>query len=280
MDPSAWQSDVAGDEGSSEGSFGLVELLHLAGSPIPFVRVNSMAFEGDERQGCLLCASAQEQLARVHALLDCWNARHRAAWHLDDPVGSVGGPVGPLDPVGPVGHTPHAGDIEDGLGGAEPDLELSARYRFYNTSIPSTRPTSGSPLGAQCGLVKGVGLRALEMRPILLLHMPLYRHSDGANCSDIEMPPAIGASGTSWASGKKGEKGRRAQRSLGVDEMPAPERWTRCREKWDCMSQAATQQILRTLKPRLVLTGHTHFSCRVQHTLPVWVQPLPLPAHS
>uniref|UniRef100_A0AAR5PJY9 Calcineurin-like phosphoesterase domain-containing protein n=1 Tax=Dendroctonus ponderosae TaxID=77166 RepID=A0AAR5PJY9_DENPD len=66
-------------------------------------------------------------------------------------------------------------------------------------------------------------------RPILMQHYPLYRGSD-KDCTDF-------------------------------DAAPYPEREERFREKWECLSKEATDQILKQIKPRLALSGHTHHGC-------------------
>lgn len=69
--------------------------------------------------------------------------------------------------------------------------------------------------------------------PILLQHFPLYRRSD-ANCS-------------------------------GEDAAPPEERGIPFKERYDVLSQEASQKLLWWLRPRLVLSGHTHSACEVLH---------------
>lgn len=69
--------------------------------------------------------------------------------------------------------------------------------------------------------------------PVLLQHYPLYRASD-ANCS-------------------------------GEDAAPPEERNVPFKEKYDVLSQEASQKLLWWLQPRLVLSGHTHSACEVLH---------------
>ncbi|XP_033613332.1 metallophosphoesterase 1 isoform X2 [Fukomys damarensis] len=64
-------------------------------------------------------------------------------------------------------------------------------------------------------------------------HYPLYRASD-ANCS-------------------------------GPDAAPPEERTVPFRERYDALSQEASQKLLWWLQPRLVLSGHTHSACEVLH---------------
>ncbi|CAH8435141.1 unnamed protein product [Dicrocoelium dendriticum] len=74
-------------------------------------------------------------------------------------------------------------------------------------------------------------------RPILLQHFPLFRPNELA-C------PATP-----------------------LDAMPAHLRRVAYRPKWDCLSEKASQQLLRQLRPRLVLSGHSHYSCLLHHKI-------------
>ncbi|XP_065788669.1 metallophosphoesterase 1 isoform X3 [Muntiacus reevesi] len=69
--------------------------------------------------------------------------------------------------------------------------------------------------------------------PILLQHFPLYRKND-ANCS-------------------------------GEDAAPPDEKYTLFKERYDVLSQEVSRKLLWWLRPRLVLSGHTHSACEVQH---------------
>ncbi|KAL1773607.1 hypothetical protein HispidOSU_012955 [Sigmodon hispidus] len=69
--------------------------------------------------------------------------------------------------------------------------------------------------------------------PVLLQHYPLYRVSD-ANCS-------------------------------GEDAAPPEERNVPFKEKYDVLSREASQKLLWWLRPRLILSGHTHSACEVLH---------------
>jgi hypothetical protein len=60
-------------------------------------------------------------------------------------------------------------------------------------------------------------------------HYPLYRQSD-MECNDF-------------------------------DAAPHPIKQERFRERWECLSQEATTQLLNQVKPRLALSGHTHHGC-------------------
>ncbi|KAH8863082.1 Proteasome subunit beta type-5 [Schistosoma japonicum] len=72
-------------------------------------------------------------------------------------------------------------------------------------------------------------------RPVILQHFPLYRTSD----STCPKKP--------------------------IDAMPEEMRNISNRPKYDCLSQEATKQLLDSLRPRLVLSGHTHYSCKILH---------------
>ncbi|KAL7298696.1 metallophosphoesterase 1 [Trichogramma pretiosum] len=70
-------------------------------------------------------------------------------------------------------------------------------------------------------------------RPILLQHYPLYRESDQL-CDEL-------------------------------DEAPAEIKSIKFRERWECLSKEASDQLLDILNPRLVVDGHTHHGCRKIH---------------
>lgn len=80
-------------------------------------------------------------------------------------------------------------------------------------------------------------------RPVLLMHFPLYRTSD-SECSE-------------------------------PDAAPYPDRNEVFREKWDCLSEKATETVLSALQPRAVFTGHTHHGCLTYHRgdIPEWTLP-------
>ncbi|KAJ8303038.1 hypothetical protein KUTeg_019434 [Tegillarca granosa] len=71
-------------------------------------------------------------------------------------------------------------------------------------------------------------------------HFPMYRQSD-ANCSLPDAAP--------------------------VEEKEIP-----FREKWDCLSKEATQQLFDWINPRLIISAHTHHGCyRIHdHGTPEW----------
>ncbi|KZS21114.1 metallophosphoesterase 1 isoform X1 [Daphnia magna] len=71
-------------------------------------------------------------------------------------------------------------------------------------------------------------------KPILLQHFPLFRKSD-AVCE-------------------------------GEDSMPDEEKHTEFRPKLDCLSRTSSIWLLKSLKPRVVFSGHTHHSCVYNHS--------------
>nr|XP_012601590.1 metallophosphoesterase 1 isoform X1 [Microcebus murinus]XP_020137918.1 metallophosphoesterase 1 isoform X1 [Microcebus murinus] len=85
------------------------------------------------------------------------------------------------------------------------------------------------PASRQCGAGRPLPASA----PVLLQHYPLYRRSD-SNCS-------------------------------GEDAAPPDERSTPFQERYDVLSREASQKLLWWLRPRLVLSGHTHSGCEVLH---------------
>ncbi len=73
-------------------------------------------------------------------------------------------------------------------------------------------------------------------RPILLQHFPLFRESD-AECA------------------KDG------------DAAPFDERNKQFKPNWDCVSAESSKFLLDKTRPRLVLSGHTHHGCRLDHQI-------------
>ncbi|XP_012286840.1 metallophosphoesterase 1 isoform X2 [Orussus abietinus] len=67
-------------------------------------------------------------------------------------------------------------------------------------------------------------------RPILLQHYPMYRESDEI-CNEL-------------------------------DQAPEELKEIKFRERWECLSKEASEQLLDILKPRLIVDGHTHHGCR------------------
>ncbi|XP_070276783.1 metallophosphoesterase 1 isoform X2 [Myotis yumanensis] len=79
----------------------------------------------------------------------------------------------------------------------------------------------------------GEGPQLPASAPVLLQHFPLYRRSD-ANCS-------------------------------GDDAAPPEEKGIPFKERYDVLSREASQKLLWWLRPRLILSGHTHSGCEVLH---------------
>lgn len=79
---------------------------------------------------------------------------------------------------------------------------------------------------------KGISLEQYS-RPVLLQHFPMYRESD-AECSE-------------------------------PDEAPEDEKKNKFRERWECLSRESSEMLLNSLKPRVIVTGHTHHGCHRYH---------------
>jgi len=84
-----------------------------------------------------------------------------------------------------------------------------------------------------CQLDYDFGSSSPSPAPILLGHFPLFRAND-AHCDE-------------------------------PDEASKEEKIQKFRPKWDCLSEESTKLLLTKLRPRLVLTGHTHHGCRTKH---------------
>lgn len=69
--------------------------------------------------------------------------------------------------------------------------------------------------------------------PILIQHFPLYRETE--------------------------------MRCTGVDAPPPEAKQVTNREKWDVVSKEMSNKLLSLIKPRLVLSGHTHHGCYIVH---------------
>ncbi|XP_054983622.1 metallophosphoesterase 1 isoform X2 [Sorex araneus] len=104
--------------------------------------------------------------------------------------------------------------------------EAEAELIEISHSLNCSREEHGS---RQCGHRQQLPASA----PILLQHFPLYRRSD-VNCS-------------------------------GEDAAPPGERDLPFKERYDALSREASQKLLWWLRPRLVLSGHTHNGCQVFH---------------
>ena len=51
----------------------------------------------------------------------------------------------------------------------------------------------------------------------------------------------------------------------GVDAPPPAEKQSRNREKWEVVSKEMSNKLLSLIRPRLVLSGHTHHGCYLVH---------------
>lgn len=70
-------------------------------------------------------------------------------------------------------------------------------------------------------------------RPIVLQHYPMYRESDEI-CNE-------------------------------PDQAPDDIKGIKFRERWECLSREASEQLVDILNPRLIVNGHTHHGCRRLH---------------
>jgi ethanolamine phosphate phosphodiesterase len=71
--------------------------------------------------------------------------------------------------------------------------------------------------------------KEINSKPIVFTHFPLYRESDDICPEDIDSEPK--------------------------------ELRSNFKQDYDCLSKQSTKQLINMLKPRLVFSGHTHFSC-------------------
>ncbi|XP_046481548.1 per1-like protein PGAP5 isoform X1 [Neodiprion pinetum] len=85
-------------------------------------------------------------------------------------------------------------------------------------------------IGSSC---KSKDILKQYSKPILLQHYPMYRESDEI-CHE-------------------------------VDEAPANIKSEKFRERWECLSKEASEQLLDIMEPRLIVNGHTHHGCRRIH---------------
>ena len=90
---------------------------------------------------------------------------------------------------------------------------------------------------ATCAVSSSSSSSISSSQPVVLQHFPLYRNSDSL-CSE-------------------------------PDEASPLEKNVPFKEKWDCISRNSTRVILRSLDPRLVLSGHTHSGCLTRHRSPI-----------
>ncbi|KAL3310399.1 Proteasome subunit beta type-8 [Cichlidogyrus casuarinus] len=102
--------------------------------------------------------------------------------------------------------------------------------------LPTDLPNSTEKIKYRYDIGSDILKPGTYSRPIVLQHFPLYRPND-VNCT------------------------------LSEDSMPSPLKETANRPRWECLSEEATQTIVQKLRPRLVVSGHTHFGCRTDHFL-------------
>ena len=96
----------------------------------------------------------------------------------------------------------------------------------HETIVQSTKETSGKALALLSIHQTKFYFQNISAQPILMSHYPLYRLSD-EHCDE-------------------------------PDGAPEDEKADKFREGWDCLTKNASQLLLDTLNPRLVLSGHTH----------------------
>ena len=53
------------------------------------------------------------------------------------------------------------------------------------------------------------------------------------------------------------------------DVLPEEEKRKSFRPLWDCLSKKSSDLLLNKIKPRFVISGHTHHGCRVKHRISV-----------
>ena len=54
-----------------------------------------------------------------------------------------------------------------------------------------------------------------------------------------------------------------------VDVLPEEEKRNSFRPLWDCLSKESTTYLLNKIKPRFVISGHTHNGCKIKHRISV-----------
>ena len=53
------------------------------------------------------------------------------------------------------------------------------------------------------------------------------------------------------------------------DVLPDDEKGKSFRPLWDCLSKESTSYLLSKIKPRFVISGHTHNGCKIKHHITV-----------
>ena len=54
-----------------------------------------------------------------------------------------------------------------------------------------------------------------------------------------------------------------------IDVAPEDVKRNRFRPLWDCLSKEGTDYLLNKIKPRFVISGHTHNGCKMKHRISV-----------
>lgn len=202
---------------------------------------------------------ALRQLVRVRRALRCWNLKHRGE-SSSFSFGSTPFPPDSRDYWQIAQHYKlYENESVDGLPDAEnfPDKTPDEQITGQQPNDPQPKlPTAKEALTARarrrrasCFALADLGDANFETRPLLVLHMPLTRLHDEANCTEEPL-------------------GEDAQR------MPMPWRSTRLIQGVFCMTPTFTQLLLRALVPRLVVGGHAHHVCGLRHTLRVRAVPI------
>ena len=56
---------------------------------------------------------------------------------------------------------------------------------------------------------------------------------------------------------------------LTLDVLIGDEKRKSFRPLWDCLSKKSTDDLLSKIKPRFVISGHTHHGCKIKHRISV-----------
>ena len=254
----AFPNEPALSMGWSSDEPRLVELVNVGGHPVVFVSANSFGDAAPEFHGsypdaggnsseatAALQRVALRQLLRVRRLLRCWNWKHRGV------SSSFRWTASPPDQPDywqlSLNYKLYESDAVDGLADSSriPDVKEDQNQKQQRDASKDAL----SALHPSCLALSELGDARYETRPVLVLHMPLARLHDEANCT--EGPPA--------------EAGQLT---------PQPWRSTPLIAGVHCMTSAFSQLLLRTLVPRLVIDGHSHHVCGLRHKLQVRALPI------
>ncbi len=110
-----------------------------------------------------------------------------------------------------------------------------ATEQLRHTSMQLNCTRYGTPNGQTSSTSKkcDVYKKLPNTPPILLQHIPLWRESD--------------------------------EMCTGVDAPPLDERYLKFKPGFEALPPDASQRLLSWIRPRLILSGHTHYSCHVVH---------------